>query len=152
MPNLMRNTMTDTSDLPINIDPLRLAKRKTKLEGNVNLLKFTRLLPLLANTNGNCLVELTFLLDEKKRYLIEGKAQGCLELVCQRCLGSYEWVFNLPIKLAVLKSEQDESKLPVDFEAILLQDESINLCEVVEDELLLNVPNYPLHEKLCKKD
>ncbi len=139
---------TETIDLPINIDPVRLAKRKAKLAGSIDVIKFIRLTPLLANTNSNCFVDLAFALDEKNRCFIEGRVQGRLELFCQRCLGPFEWAFNLPIKLAVLKSETDEAKLPADFEAILLQEEGVNLCDVIEDELLLSVPNYPLHEEL----
>lgn len=140
-------TINDSVDLPVKADPIRLAKRGVALNGCIDFSKFERLFPLLANmADASCRVSLAFSLNERGRCLIQGDVQGCLQLVCQRCLGPFEWQFSLPIRLAVLKSEVDEAKLPSGFEGIFLEEDCVNLRDAVEDEILLHLPNYPLHE------
>lgn len=135
--------------LPNNTNPYRLAKRQAILEGRLDVAKFTRLAPMLAQPDSDCYIKLAFSLNERGVCLIEGRLTGCLRLICQRCLGPFEWVFELPIKLMVIKSEADEGRVLAGFEALLLSGDSINISDAVEDELLINVLNYPLHEGVC---
>jgi uncharacterized protein len=147
----MVNAIETVVDLPIHADPIRLAKRGVTLNGRIELSQFERLLPSLAQADSSCQLSLAFSLNERGLCLIEGSVRGCLQLVCQRCLGSFEWQFELPIQLAVVRAETEESKLPQGFEPVFSCETGLNVREAVEDELLLYLPNYPLHEEgLCR--
>lgn len=77
----------------------------------------------------------------------------CL-VICQRCLKPMPLAFDTITKLALLKDDSQESLLDDEQEWLLLADVSdtvgkelrLTLMDVIEDELLLNMPLAPKHE------
>jgi uncharacterized protein len=53
------------------------------------------------------------------------------------------------IKLGIVTTIEQADKLPEDFEPLLLEEESILLKDIVEDELLLILPAFPKHQHKC---
>ncbi len=136
--------------LPKLIDPLLLADRNASVEGKLPLNCFDRMADLLFNDIG-C-VELKLLFGRHgKLATIEGSLSAVMQLKCQRCLESMEWLVNSEIKLGIVNSLDRASELPEGYEPLLLIEEgSIPLKNIVEDELLLSVPNIPKHKNICQ--
>jgi uncharacterized protein len=135
--------------LPELIDPILLADRNASIEGELPLSSLDRMAEMLSNDVGNVFVKL-FFGRVGKLATVEGHISAALALRCQRCLESVEWPVNSSIKLGIVGSSDQANKLPEGFEPLLLIDEDkIPLKNIVEDELLLNLPSIPKHENDC---
>jgi len=75
------------------------------------------------------------------------QAKACVSLVCQRCLGPVETPLNVQRSFHFVANEDLAAQLDADSEDdVLALTRSLNLCELVEDELLLALPLVPRHE------
>ena len=73
---------------------------------------------------------------------MSGRAQGVLPLVCQRCLENFEWRLDTRFESLVVGHEREESK---GLNAVVCSGGRFVLEPVIEDELLLALPNAPVH-------
>ena len=71
---------------------------------------------------------------------LAGQIEGALQLQCQLCLARYAWSCAVTVDLAVVTTEEEESRLMRDCEPLLALDDHLNLLELVEDEVLLALP------------
>jgi uncharacterized protein len=132
--------------LPEQIEPIGLADAGRSFRGELPLDACSRLLPLLTDAEGQLLqVQLVFHLDERRIRVLEGSIDGCLHLVCQRCLETLEFPLKLGIRLGIVASEDDIDRLPDGYEPLLVDGEPLKTADVVEDEILLAIPPVPLH-------
>ena len=67
---------------------------------------------------------------------------GTLPLVCQRCLDRYDWRFELTFECVVVGDDREETDGE---EAVVCPGGRIALEPMIEEELLLAVPNSPVH-------
>ena len=134
--------------LPESIDPLLLAERRAVLAGKLRLAAFERLSGLLVNTDGDIEIDLNFA-KQGKRALIAGAIKGTLDLECQACLQGMVWPLDITFKLGIVSSLSDADRLEIDCEPLLYDGEKISLRELIEDEILLVLPDYPKHDHDC---
>jgi uncharacterized protein len=75
-------------------------------------------------------------------------ADASLPLVCQRCMGPMEVRLSVsrPFRF-VADEETAEAEDDASDEDVLVQSQAFNLQELVEDELLMDLPLVPRHEK-----
>ena len=132
--------------LPAQIEPLGLADVGRSFRGEVPVSKLSRLLPSLSSADGVLKVQLDFRLDERRIRTLKGTIEGTLSLVCQRCLKSLRFPIDLSLCLGVVTSETDIDRLPEGYEPLLVSGEPLRTFDVVEDEVILAVPAFPLHE------
>lgn len=75
---------------------------------------------------------------------------GEVSLVCQRCLSSYRQPLASETVLVLARSEADadetEEKLDDDSIDVIVGSTSLDLLQLVEDEVLLSLPLSPRHE------
>jgi uncharacterized metal-binding protein YceD (DUF177 family) len=89
-------------------------------------------------------LELTVETREAGLYLLNGRIAAQLELICQRCLRSYLWSVDEPIRLnAGAQPGQVEG-----YETIELEDDMLNIEQLVEDELIIRMPQRPVHPRV----
>lgn len=134
--------------LPKYIDPLHLADKRSELKGELSLKDFGRLGDMLSDTNGNVAIDL-FFSREGRLAKIEGKIETHLQLVCQNCLKALDWPVQAEVHLGIVNSLEQVDRLPPDFEPLFIEEEKILLQNIIEDELLLNLPQYPKHPEPC---
>jgi uncharacterized protein len=135
--------------LPKFIDPLLLADKNVSLEGRLPLSSLDRVNELLANDDGEVNLTLHFS-KEGKLAKIEGQLSVVLSVKCQRCLEAVEWPLSSEIKLGIVRTFEQASNLPEGFEPLLVSDEDkIPLKDIVEDEILLLLPDIPKHSDDC---
>ena len=68
--------------------------------------------------------------------------RGVLPLICQRCLERFDWSFDTRFETVVVDSGQVETG---GLDALVCSSGRIELARVIEDELLLALPNAPVH-------
>lgn len=133
--------------LPHEIDPFRLAESRSVLEGSVPLKQFKRLGPLLVDDTGVAAIVLNFDIDELGVPFVSGSIEASLALVCQRCLERYDFPIAKDFTLALIKTEKEAESLPLRFEPYLVETNPLILNDVIEEELLLAMPQIPMHDK-----
>jgi uncharacterized protein len=90
-------------------------------------------------------LELTVETRESGLFLLNGRIAAQFELVCQRCLQGYLWSVDEPIRLnAGAEPGQVEGYETID----LQDDEVLDIEQLVEDELILRMPQPPVHSRI----
>jgi len=130
--------------LPELIDPLALAEKNRQFKGHLPLSKMTRIQDVLLRREGEVSFELRFGKDGKFA-VVTGMVEADLELQCQCCLGPIAWTVSSRVNLAVVSSIDEADLLPDAYEPLLLEEDSIPLADIIQEELLLAVPTIPQH-------
>ncbi|WP_158675229.1 YceD family protein [Thiohalobacter thiocyanaticus] len=136
--------------LPDWIDPVTLIRQGRILEGTLPVERFTRLAEQLYDTEGEVAVELHFGRFDTGVEGITGRITGELHLICQRCLGRMRFPVQQEVRLGLVESEALIERLPEGYEPLLLTEDRLALTDLVEDELLLALADFPKHaEQEC---
>ncbi len=134
--------------LPVVINPLSFAERGKRLSGALKISELTRLSDLLLENTGVVDIDISF--DKEGRLaVIYGEIKVNLMLQCQSCLDQLDLVIETSFKLGVVSSLQEAEKLTGECEPLILENEKISLAELIEDEVLLALPDFPRHEDIC---
>ena len=96
---------------------------------------------------GACQVRLAFSKDSQRRRIVQGSLEAEVELQCQRWLGGMMASVTSSFELGVVSSDERARQLPSELEPFIAGEDSADLWTLVEDELLLALPAYPLHER-----
>lgn len=144
----MSSTPLKTS-LPKLVDPRKFAQQGLSLKGKVTVEQLVRLPELVLNPNAEVTVDLQFEIDEENIRSVTGKAQCELEVTCQRCLEAVAVPVEADIHLAIVWDEDKAKNLPKRFDPWIAEEGQNNLYEVIEEELLLNLPMVAYHDYEC---
>ncbi|MFI3180708.1 MAG: YceD family protein [Methylococcales bacterium] len=134
--------------LPEIIDPTHLADKRGELHGQISLKRLTRLSEKLVSDEGIVMVDLYFG-REGRTPKIDGSLKATLQLECQNCLEGVEFEIDHKVNLGVVITFEQVERLSEELEPLLLEEETIPLTTLVEDELLLHLPDYPKHSHDC---
>lgn len=139
-------------DFPDIVDPWKAAEGKRTFQGTMPMVRLHRLADLLAPADeaGNQGIardvapfEARFGFDRQGLVVIDLEVSAELPLVCQRSLE----VFRLPVErhstLVVIEEVSDQESVPEHYEPILVESRRLALADLVEEELMLAVPQVP---------
>lgn len=116
-----------------------------RLSGSLPLARLSRLAGLLSDREGRVEVELSFARDSKGRATLRGRVSGDLHLICQRCLGTLVLpVEGVPALVLVARLGEAEG-LENSVEPLVVGEGPLVVADVVEDELILAIPQVPMH-------
>lgn len=135
-----------SSRLPEFIDPRRLASQGAGFTGRVELAELPRLSVALMDTVGVAEFSLEFYRDNRKRARIKGQITADLVLECQRCLNPMVLPVSAALDLAVIQVPEEAERLPESCDPVWVEAETMRLLDLVEDELILAIPQVPRHE------
>ena len=129
--------------LPIQIDPLDLAKNQVQLEGQYLTANLPRLAEFSPSKDAKVHVKLGFIQETDALIKVTGSIDSRLRLTCERCLQPFEYEISLEPKFyfdvsGVEPDEQDERD-------IIQVKGPVDLKSLVEDEVLLALPMIPMH-------
>lgn len=68
-----------------------------------------------------------------------------MRLTCQRCMGPCAYVVDAAIRLALVSGVEEASRLPEHFDPLMVTDGLIRPGDLIEEELLLALPQIPMH-------
>jgi uncharacterized protein len=135
--------------LPKIIDPLQFADKRGTLKGQIPINSFTRLADVICDDTGFVDVEL-FFEREGRLAKIDGTINTVLQLICQNCLHAVAWPVNNTVKLGIVASIEHADRLPDGYEPLLVaEDGKVAINDIVEDELIIHLPDYPKHQQPC---
>lgn len=131
------------------MDPWQAVAREATFAGSFALADLPRLRDLLvgeALAAAACVAfEVAFRRDEARRPVVLGRVKAVLPLECQRCLGVVEHGVDVPVRLMLMQGAEVTRDPPEPYEPLPVSGERIGLAELIEDELLLALPQIPLH-------
>lgn len=133
--------------LPVQIDPIRLAVSRQQLHGELEISRLARLSELLISNEGVLKVQLDFDVDSYKAHHVSGSIDADLILCCQRCLKAMPWHLHADVSLAFIAHEHQIDELAAEYEPYILGADPVVLSDLIEDEVLLALPQVPLHDE-----
>lgn len=133
--------------LPKESDVRKLALKQSQFEIKFEAKHLTRFASATENDQAAVKVSLSFNLDEQKRYQLFGAVDCDTTVICQRCMGLMPLQIHCDVDVVIVYDDADAKQVPRNIEPLVVADgETIDLNEVVEDELLLNMPFTISHE------
>lgn len=135
--------------LPRQGDPRKFAQQGISLEGVIPIAALPRLVESLAGTDGQVSVRLDFGISEEGKKIVTGKATAALAIICQRCLSPVTQPVECDISLAIVWPEDDVKALPKHLDPWIVEESGADFFEMIEEELLLNLPPVAYHEEQC---
>jgi uncharacterized protein len=134
--------------LPDLVDPVLLAERRCTASGAINIAALERLSELVTDKAGVAQCDVIFA-KQGKRAVVSGSIKTSLMIECQSCLEEMAWPIDISFKLGVVSSLEEADKIEIDCEPLLFNGEKISLFALIEDEILLALPDYPKHGYDC---
>lgn len=136
-------------DFPDWINPWTAAQGKRRFAGTVPLSRMKRLAPSLERDEGAVSAfEAWFDLDEERRPVIELAVAADLNLLCQASLEPYTERIERRSTLGVVESDGEIERLPPHYDPVFADHGRIALATLVEDELILGLPQVPRNPAL----
>lgn len=132
--------------IPEHIDPFRYAEQNLKISGAVNIADMQRLSANVNLTNDVVTADLQFGVDEQDVTFLKGHLQTKLTLQCQRCMEPFIYEIIADFVLGIINTLDEANALPEQYEPALAKEGSLALRELIEDEIILNLPIIPRHE------
>jgi uncharacterized protein len=134
-----------SSRSPDFVDPWHFADIGKRISGTLPLADLPRLGASLQQADGEAEFELEFSRDERKRACISGFVKAELVLQCQRCLGPVKMTVDSVINLVAVEGIGEAEQLADSVEPLLMEESRVRLADLLEDELLLSIPQIPRH-------
>ena len=146
---------------PREFDPRRLdvkafAKAAGQLTGAWPVATFERLADTLAASDGGAPVDAVAWSASGSEVAVRGgatevwlhlQADTALPMVCQRCLMAYPHTLSVRARIQFVADEGLAAEMDAEAEHdVLVISKELDLHELVEDELLLDLPLVPRHE------
>ncbi len=135
-------------EFPDYVDPWRAADGRRNIGGTLPLTRFSRLRPLLASDEGEARFSLHFGHDAQRRPTVRVKVSAPLTLLCQRSLEPYIAQVDQESLLQIIGAPSEQALLSDEEEFVLVDEGRMAVAELVEDELLLAVPQVPRNPDL----
>ena len=136
-----------SSRLPDFVDPWRMADLGKVFSGYAAIVDLPRLAEAVSDVEGEVELRLVFDRDSGKRASITGFVKANLVLECQRCLSPMPALVESELNIALVRSTEEAERLPEQYDPLLLDEPRIRLLDIVEDELLLSLPQVPRHKE-----
>jgi DUF177 domain-containing protein len=130
--------------LPDRVDAGRMVAARREFHGSLPVSSLSRLVEAVKDDRGEVVYELEFGRTALGISYLVVRARARLSLECQRTLDVFEHPLNVDVRLGLIEHERDEAGLPADYEPLLLQDGMLQPARVIEDELLLALPAFPV--------
>lgn len=127
------------------IDGLQFARGAETLKGTLDPSRLSRLAEMRCAITGLS-YELRGRTDAEGRGWLQILANGALTLECQRCLGPLSFPLALRSELLLAECESDIEKADDDIDRVLAG-KAMDVCQLIEDEMLLGLPMAPMHEQ-----
>ena len=133
--------------LPRTCHPGALAARGARLCGALPVNDLRRLASAVDRVEGPVRVDLEFGRDDSGLASIRGRLESAVQLTCQRCLEPLDLVLRVEVDVLVVHSQREPEWRGQTREVVYVQDDSLPLQAMIEDELLLSLPMHAVHRR-----
>lgn len=103
----------------------------------------------IAPGRGKLHVEMAFHADDQGRPWVTGSAEVVLGATCQRCLEQFDRDVRVDFELCIVRDPELASRLAGEVDVLMAETDTISVAEIVEDELLMGLPEQLCEETPC---
>ena len=130
------------------IDSLDFARNGQKMSGELPIVEMLRLTDVLSSPQGMLSYTVQGGVDRQEISWLDVSVAGICQLRCQRCLSDMAYEIQLDAHL-LLRDQAGLDALSDDEEEFdsVLAEERLDLLNLLEEEILLNLPFAPKHEQ-----
>lgn len=121
------------------VSPHELARKHGRFTDEISITAFPRVGAFVLG-DGSVSVDLNFARDEQSRSRVRGSVRMRVALQCQRCLAPVERTLDVQIDICVVASDAQASELADELEPFVLDEETVSIVDLIEDDLLLALP------------
>lgn len=139
----MQEARTMSREFPDWVNPLKAADGNRSYAGSIALGKMTRLRPMLASDEGSVRFEAVFSRDALGWATVRLSVEGELYLLCQASLEPYREPVSRSSQLVVPEGPEQQEDWPAEYEPARLEGGQLVFLELVQDELILAIPQVP---------
>uniref|UniRef100_Q31HS0 Large ribosomal RNA subunit accumulation protein YceD n=1 Tax=Hydrogenovibrio crunogenus (strain DSM 25203 / XCL-2) TaxID=317025 RepID=Q31HS0_HYDCU len=134
--------------LPDLIDPVYSAQHNKQFVARVNQARFPRLKEQLISAENDVEVNVQFYYHKQfKMHAFDLQLKTVFVLECQRSLKPFDYPVASSVTGVFVESAALAEDLPSEVEVYELSEEKISLIELIEDELLLNIPLAAINDQ-----
>jgi uncharacterized protein len=127
------------------LDPWKAAGSNRLIRLEIGLDSFPRLTDLLLDSKGSIRAELEFSFNDARLPSVSGSLKGELTIQCQRCLEAMKIPVDQSLDLSFVRVGQGDQELSEHYDLYEVEDQALRPADMIEDELLLLIPQVPMH-------
>ena len=127
------------------VDPWKAAGSSRLFSFDLKLDQFSRLQEILLDKSGSVTAELEFSFNDARLPMAVGRLKGELSVQCQRCLEAMKIPVDQPVSVTFVRSGNTDQDLFEQYDLYEVEDEVVRPVDIIEDELLLLIPQLPMH-------
>ena len=130
------------------IDSLAFAREGGLLQGELPVASLTRVLDLLVDSTGRLGYRVQGQMGPRNRPQLMLQLDGVLSVCCQRCLEGIDYPVRVRSLLELVKDEEEltQEEIEDDSKDFLTAQKELDVVELIEDEIILDLPTAPRHE------
>ena len=138
----------------IVIDSAAFARDEASLQGELPIASLTRVLDVLVGSTGNLRYAVEGRLGPHNRPRLLLKLDGVLSVCCQRCLEGIDYPVKVRSVLEFVNDEEDLTQEEIEDDSMdfLPAQKELDVVELIEDEIILDLPSAPRHESCALPD
>ena len=138
----------------IVIDSLVFAREGGLLQGELPVASLTRVLDMLAGSAGKLSYRVHGQMGPRNRPQLVLELDGMLSVCCQRCLEGIDYPVKIRSLLELVKDEEEltQEEIEDDSKDFLTAQKELDVVELIEDEIILDLPAAPRHERCTLPD
>jgi uncharacterized protein len=129
--------------IPLRVKASVSVSRSSLWHGAIPIGKLPRLVAVLTDSEGELQVDLAAERDSAGAPRLRGQVAGQLGLTCQSCMADFRWPLRIGLDLRLVFSEAEERRLLHECEPFLVEEDTLHLHDLVEEEALLAIPIAP---------
>lgn len=127
-------------------DPLLYAKVGEHIHGKLLLKDLPRLASMSDKPSTGWIdVDLQFSRDDSRRNWVQGRLQGQISVICQRCLERMLLDLDCEVRI-LLVSHSEGTAAGEEEESQYICQGKTKIANLIEDDLLLTMPMFPKHQ------
>ena len=116
------------------------ARNNRRWEGRIPTSNFERVASEFTDFASSVLVNIEFSLDENNRIKVSGEATLEAKVTCHRCSVPVGTTIVAEMDATIVRSEDDAREFAQQGDVILVNDTSVSVVELIEDDLMMSVP------------
>lgn len=132
--------------LPLYVEPFRLCDADGHLSGGVTAAQLQRISEFDVGTTDDVEVVLHFSRDAEGRNRVNGTVDTVVHTTCERCLQPLDVKLHADVALMLMAAGGKVPETVEDVNIVEVEDERLSLVTLVEEEVLLALPQFPMHE------
>ncbi|WP_333607679.1 23S rRNA accumulation protein YceD [Arsukibacterium sp.] len=136
--------------IPVTLDPVKAAQKRSSYDGIVPLSSLTRLTESLLDQQADVAVKVQCATDQQGLAVLQGTASCQVSVSCERCGEPMTLALNCSFAYTPVKGDDSAALelIPERYDVIVRNEHGeINLRQLVEDELILALPLFPMHDE-----